>query len=295
MLVRPAMSRIRLADKGNPMKTVLRRLGIAAGLALAAGTAAELLARRAFSRLVQSDVQILLAGSSASEARLVTEAMLDGLPEPVQRYLRYTGVIGKPFVRTVHLRQSGRMLLASGQPWIPLKAEQWYSVRTPGFVWDATLHIGPIPIVRARDMYRTGAGHMLIKAPSLIRVADAKGKDIDQGEMVRYLSEMMWFPSAFLEDNVSFEAVDARSARVTLTDRRRTATGTLFFDADGRLTEFVAQRHAGSSLETWSVPITAYGEFEGLKLPVSGKAVWKLADGDQEYIDVTITELHHEH
>ena len=32
--------------------------------------------------------------------------------------------------------------------------------------------------------------------------------------MVRYLSEMMWFPSAFLEDNVSFEAVDAESARV---------------------------------------------------------------------------------
>ena len=75
----------------------------------------------------------------------------------------------------------------------------------------------------------------------------------------------------------------------------RTVIGTLFFGADGRLTEFVAQRHAGSSLETWSVPITAYGEFEGLKLPVSGKAVWKLADGDQEYIDVTITELHHEH
>jgi hypothetical protein len=112
-------------------------------------------------------------------------------------------------------------------------------------------------------------------------VADAKGKEIDQGEMVRYLSEMMWFPSAFLEDNVSFEAVDARSARVTLTDGGKTATGMLFFDADGRLTEFVARRHAGSNLEKWSVPITAYGEFEGLKLPVRGKSVWKLADGDQ--------------
>jgi hypothetical protein len=276
------------------MKTVLRRLGIAAGLALAAGTAAELWARRAFSRLVQSDVQILLAGSSESEARLVTEAMLDGLPEPVQRYLRYAGVIGKPFVSTVHLSQRGRMLLSSGEPWIPLRAQQWYSVRKPGFVWYATLHIGPIPIVRARDMYRTGVGHMLVKAASLITVADAKGKEIDQGEMVRYLSEMMWFSSAFLEDNVSFEAVDARSARVTLTDGGKTATGMLFFDADGRLTEFVARRHAGSNLEKWSVPITAYGEFEGLKLPVRGKAVWKLADGDQEYIDVTITELHHE-
>ena len=55
---------------------------------------------------------------------------------------------------------------------------------------------------------------MLIKAASLVTVADAKGKEIDQGEMVRYLSEMTWFPSTFLEDNVSFEAVDARSARV---------------------------------------------------------------------------------
>jgi Family of unknown function (DUF6544) len=276
------------------MKTFLGRLGILAGLAVAAGAAAELWGRAAFRRVVQRDVQMLLAGSSAGEAGFVSEAMLDGLPEPVQRYLRYSGVIGKPFVRTVHLRQKGRMHLASGTPWVPVKAEQWYSVRTPGFVWYATLHIGPIPIVRARDIYRTGAGHMLIKAASLITVADAKGKEIDQGEMVRYLSEMIWFPSAFLEDNVSFEAIDARSARVTLTDCGRTASGTLFFDADGRLTEFVAQRYAGSNLETWSVSITAYEEFEELKLPVSGKAVWKLADGDQEYIEITITELHHE-
>lgn len=56
----------------------------------------------------------------------------------------------------------------------------------------------------------------------------------------------------------------------------------------------MARRYVGSNLETWSVPITAYGEFEGLKLPVRGKAVWRLADGDQEYIDVTLTGLHHE-
>jgi Family of unknown function (DUF6544) len=276
------------------MRTILRRLGVGAGLALAAAMATELWGRTAFGRLVKGDVQNLLARSSAVEARFISEPMLDGIPEPVQRYLRYTGIIGKPFVRRVHLRQSGRMLLASGTPWIPLKGEQWYSVLPPGFVWYATLHIGPISIVRARDMYRTGKGRMLIKAASVVTVADAKGNEIDQGEMVRYLSEMMWFPSAFLEDNVSFETVDASSARVILTDRGRTATGTLFLDAEGRLTEFVARRYAASDLETWSVPITAYGQFEGLKLPVRCKAVWKLAKGDQEYIDVTITELHHE-
>jgi hypothetical protein len=31
-----------------------------------------------------------------------------------------------------------------------------------------------------------------------------------------------------------------------------------------------------------------------LRLPVRAKAVWKLADGDLTYIDVTITELHHQ-
>jgi hypothetical protein len=69
--------------------------------------------------------------------------MLDGLPEPVQRYLTYTGVLGTPMAGTVHLRQMGKLLLAPGQPWIPLKAEQWYSVQPPAFVWDGTLHLGP--------------------------------------------------------------------------------------------------------------------------------------------------------
>jgi hypothetical protein len=127
------------------MKTVLRRLAAGAGLALSAVVVAEVLGRKAFSRLVGSDVQTLLAGPSGGETKVVSEKMLDGLPGPVQRYLRYTGVIGKPFVRTVHLRQKGKMLLRAGQPWIPLKAQQWYSVQPPSFVWYGTLHIGPIP------------------------------------------------------------------------------------------------------------------------------------------------------
>jgi hypothetical protein len=118
--------------------------------------------------------------------------------------------------------------------------------------------------------------------------------ELDQGEMMRYLNEIMWFPSAFLEDNITFQAVDSSSARVTLTDHGQSVTATLFFDADGRLTEFVGQRYSGGDLETWSVPVTEYGEFEGLRLPSRAKAVWRHAGRDEEYIDVTLTELHHD-
>ena len=82
-----------VADKRNAMRATVKWLRVVVGLALAAGMATELWGRARFRRLVKSDVQSLLAASSfAGEARFISEAILDGLPEPVQRYLRYTGV-----------------------------------------------------------------------------------------------------------------------------------------------------------------------------------------------------------
>lgn len=115
--------------------------------------------------------------------------------------------------------------------------------------------------------------------------------------MMRYLSEMIWFPAAFLADNITFHAVDDTSARVTLTDHGRTATGTLVFDQEGRLTDFVAKRYRtpdASSPEAWSTPITGYGEYEGLRLPARGEAIYRLPGGDFEYIEVTLTGLHYD-
>jgi hypothetical protein len=62
-------------------------------------------------------------------------------------------------------------------------------------------------------------------------------------------------------------------------------------------TDFVAKRYRAadaSDPETWSTPITGYGEFEGLRLPTRGKAIYKLPGGDLEYIDVTVTGLHYD-
>lgn len=280
------------------MKRTLKRVAVPLA-ALSAGISAEVLGNRGFSRLVRGDVRALLGrASSSTGAGIVTEEMLTDLPEPVRRYLRHTGIVGKPLVRTVRLRQRGKMRPGPGRPWIPLDAEQHYSVEPSGFVWDGTLRVGPVRLGRARDMYRDGHGDMLVKVASLFTVVDARGEEMDQGSMMRYLSEMIWFPSAFLGANVSFEAVDQSSARVSLTDHGRTATGTLCFDGQGRVTEFVAKRcrivEGRSDLETWSTPITGYGEFQGLRLPVRGKAIWKLADGDLEYIDVTITDLEYD-
>jgi hypothetical protein len=279
------------------MAATLRRLHVLAGTAVLAGICAEAAGHRAFTRLVRRDVQALYARASPGRAGVVAEEMLTGLPEPVRRYLRYTGVVGKPFPATIRLHQKGRMRPGPGQPWMPLEAEEHYSVQPPGFVWAGTARAGPVAVARARDMYAVGHGRMLVKVASLWAVADASGAQTDQAAMMRYLSEMIWFPAALLAGNISFEAVDDSSARVTLTDHGRTATATLVFDQQGRLTDFVAKRYRtadASDPETWSTPVTGYGEYEGLRLPACGKAIYKLPGGDLEYIDVTITGLHYD-
>jgi hypothetical protein len=211
------------------MAAMLRRLPALAGLAGVAAIGAELAGHRAFARLVRRDVQALRARACPGRAGTVIEEMLEDLPDPVRRYLRCTGVVGQPFPGTIRLRQKGTMRF--GQRWLPLDAEEHYSVQPPGFVWAGTARLGPLPVARARDMYAGGQGRLQVKVASLWPVADASGAQMDQGEMMRYLSEMIWFPAAFLAGNISFEAVDDSSARVTLTDHSRTATGTLVFDA----------------------------------------------------------------
>jgi hypothetical protein len=64
------------------------------------------------------------------------------LPEPVQRYLRAVGVVGRRTIRTAHLKQKGR--LRQGQNWLPFRAKQWFATSPPGFVWQAQIPFVPL-------------------------------------------------------------------------------------------------------------------------------------------------------
>ena len=251
-----------------------------------------------FNRRVGHDVNTLFSAGAEGEKTIVTAAMLTGLPEPVQRYLCYSGIVGKPLVKAARLKQVGRIRQDTQQPWMPFEAKEYYSVVQPGFVWDATMRIGGLPLIRGEDQYQQGKGGMYITIAGLRSIVDAKGEAIDQGSMMRYLNEMAWFPSGFLGKNITWKAIDDHSAEVTFTDQGKSISATLCIDDEGKLTNFVAQRYrsvdGGYSEETWSTPFTAYGEFEGLKLPVKGKGVWNLKAGDLEYIEVEVIEIQYD-
>jgi hypothetical protein len=229
---------------------------------------------------------------------IVTEEMLQKLPDPVKRYLKYTGVVGKPIVQTVRLKQVGKIRKDATQPWMNFEAKQYYSINPPNFVWVAYMKFFGLPLIRVRDYYIEGRGNILVKALSLFTVADSGGDKMGQGAMMRYLNEMMWFPSAFLGKNIFFESIDTSSAKVTLNDMGKSVTAIMYFDEEGKLINFIAPRYRDMGnnkfeLENWSTPIRGYGEFEGLRLPIKGVGVWNLKEGDLEYIHVAIADLKH--
>ena len=161
-------------------------------------------------------------------------------------------------------------------------------------VWFFGLGAG-LPLISARDRYEAGQGHMFGKVAGLFTVFDARGEMLDQATMIRYLNEIMWFPSAFLSEYIAWHSVDDQSADSVFTDGDKSIIGRWFFDDKGRIINFTAKRYreinGDYSLDNWSTPITDYGALAGLNLPVAGQAMWHLPEGDLLYAELEVTEL----
>ncbi len=232
---------------------------------------------------------------SPSKTCCITEADLAGLPSPVRRYMTFTGVIGKPWIITAHVKYKGRFRTGPDKSWMPISVEQFYTTNPPGFLWKAQFKVAGVPMMFGTDTYKSGHSHMHGELLGLFTVVDGQGDEVDQGTMVRYLQEMTWFPIAYLGENITWEAVDDHAADVTLHDNGKSVSGRMYFDDAGRLLSFHARRYGEFNgqyaIQTWTTPTTEYGRFCDLRLPVAGLGVWQLPEGDFPYVDVHLTSV----
>jgi hypothetical protein len=227
---------------------------------------------------------------------LITAERLAGLPPAALRYFTRSGIVGTAIPRLIRLEQKGRIRSAADAGWMPLGAEEVYSTDPPAFVWRAGMPGLALPVVLGRDEYLGGEGSIEMRLLSLLPVASERGEALRAAGLLRYLNEMMWFPAAYLGDNVAIFPVSDDAFGVRITDRGLTAEATLFVDAEGRLTNFRASRYNTSTrrMEIWETPLSAWGELAGLELPRAGAADWKLATGDLRYIELEVTSVAYE-
>jgi hypothetical protein len=232
-----------------------------------------------FEKRVDAEAVALLA-QAKGDTRVVTQDELRTLPEPVAKWLEASGVVGRPRAATVRLHQRGEIRTKPDAPWMSARAEQYFSIDPPGFVWkvDATM-MRAVPIA-GRDRYVDGHGQMLIKAASLVNVVEAADEAIDLGAMLRYLAEVIWFPSAALKPYISWEPIDVTHARATIRYAGRSAPAVFTFDGRGRAVRFDAERPLGggkdAKLTPWFGASSEWRTFEGIEVPTRGEVGWQL-------------------
>jgi hypothetical protein len=239
----------------------------------------------------------LLAAVPAGTPAVVAERELAALPPPVRNWLAASGVVGRERTRAVRLEQRGALRTGADQPWMPARAEQHFTVDAPGFVWGVEVTMKGLPYVVGRDSYIDGRGHMLIAIAGLVPVVNASGDKIDQGTLLRFLGELVWFPSAALAPYIRWEPIDATSAKATMTYGGVSAAAVFTFDEAGRMLRLEANRYKDSGpdarLERWQVAASAWRRMAGVLMPVEGNVSWKLSTGDLEVYRWEITKVEH--
>ena len=249
-----------------------------------------------FQKLVQQETVNLLSQNKTIKEKIINENDIDDLPGPVKNWLRHSGVIGKPFISVGKVIQNAEMQMKPDQNnWMSADAIQYTTIDNPAFIWSVDVKMNSLLNFQGRDKFENGKGEMLIKMNSLINVVNEQGEKMDEGTLQRYLGEMVWFPSLALSPYITWERINDKTAKATMTYKGTAGSGTFFFNANGDVTKFSALRYKGNEAEAkrheWTMNISDYETFEGIKVPAKMTSTWKLDEGDWTWLKLEVMNI----
>ncbi len=236
-----------------------------------------------------------LARPAPTPAVAFDPAMLQGLPEPAERFLLWSIEPGTPLARTVEVSMTGTIVLDPERGPIPMDAVQ---VLTPsdGFIWSARTRGGMMRI-RGYDRFFRGEGEMRWKLFGLIPVMRATGSDVTRSAAARLAMEALMMPAHLvpregLDRAPSWEEVDDRHALFRMRVAGEEVETTVEVDPDGRPLRAWAQRWNEGAYERFDVRLSGEIESDGYRIPSRVQAGWRLGDPDEfPFFDAELTEV----
>lgn len=270
----------------------LRVAAIAAAGGLLGGAAAAVaLGTVLWHRATARAVRRLRTHSDLSRRAAFSPKELQELPDPVVRYFTFALMPGQPFLRRARVDQAGRFRTGDRHaPWRPFTAVEHFTIQPPGFVWDACVRMAPLLVVRVRDGYVAGSGAVLGKLAGLVTVASQHGRSgLSAAALHRYLAEAVWFPTALLpRAGVVWDAVDARTARASVTDRGTSVSLEFQFGPEGEIVSAYTPARCrevnGADVPTpWRCDYRSYAPVHGVTVPLEGEVAWETLEGRLPY------------
>lgn len=245
-------------------------------------------------RHVRRDAVDLL--SSARPAHPLRLSRLSELPEPVRRYLEKALSNPPSSARTLRFRHGGRFRSQLDGAWQEIRGEQYYTLDPPAFLWWGKLRSGPGVWVDALDRGVGGKGRMTVMLESTLTLFDRSGPELDQGAMLRLLSDFVLMPELFLDErHVSWQALDEQRATCTFRAPGTgvSVSGTFAFGPDGLPRSFSAERYMDSGRGTprllpWSGDYEDYRMSGGRLVPHHFVGYWQLDGQRIAYVDFSL-------
>jgi hypothetical protein len=181
-----------------------------------------------------------LANTQPAAPARFTPASVADLPEPARRYFAYTIQPGAPLLPVAEIEMTGQFSLGTkeDQNYRPMEAHQILAA-PEGFVWRMRTR-GGMPLSGSDS-----ASWTRFRIFGLIPVARLGGDDDHtRSAFGRYIAEAtIWTPAALLPGpGITWDAIDADTARVTIRHRGLSQAVDITVDAEGRPVQVSFQR-----------------------------------------------------
>jgi hypothetical protein len=238
-----------------------------------------------------------LEGSGTINIEFLTNEDIQHLPAVVQKYIIYTGSVGKAKVWNFRAVFTGGIRSKSSEDFMPLRSEQYNFMDNPTRLFYIVAKKKGIP-AKGIHLYKDETAIMLVKILGLFTVVNAKGKEMNQGETVTLFNDMCFMaPASLIDRNIEWTEIDSLTVDAKFTNGNIAVNAKLFFNEKGELVDFLSndrfETTDGKIYKNypWLTPVTGYTDINGYRLPSGAKLIYKHPDEDLCYGEFNLVSI----
>jgi len=212
---------------------------------------------------------------------ILTDADLLPLPEPVQRYLKYAGVVNKPKVKNVKVVFDGQMR-EKGKDYFPFASEQFNFFDEPTRLFFMKGKIFGVNFL-GYHKYSNGKAIMDIRFFGLFAIVKKSGDIMDKAETVTLFNDMcLLAPATLIDKRIQWEIINDTLVKATFTNKKISIKAILYFNQQGQLVNFISNDRDMNQYP-FLTPVSEYKIINGYNLMSKAETVWDYTDGKFTY------------
>ena len=225
--------------------------------------------------------------------KILTEPDIQTLPIPVQRYLRYVGVINKPKVNSVRVVFEGEMR-DKGKDYFPFTSEQFNFFDEPTRLFYMKAKMFGVPVL-GYHKYSNSKASMDIRLFGLFSIVKESGNIMDKAETVTLFNDMcLLAPATLIDKRIQWESIHDTLVKATFTNNKISIAADLYFNKQGQLVDFISNDRtsiADMKQYPFLTPVSEYKVINGYNLTSKAETVWDYTDGKFTYGKFILKEI----